>query len=639
MGDQGAVQQARVLEQRFDWMISSDVGMDDRDLGVEGQQPREELALRVPGANGSTDGCCVSHGVGCFAVGKVPDEIGNCVAGDDVRQRGDGTDANATWYDFDADNVEGLEVNHITVDGAAVGVDDGPSGEDHRIGTGGEAQRFVDGVRSVVVHDHERLHPFLGPPLEAAVRPRRVGRAAAQWYIVAMGSLLVRNATVLVTMDDASTEIANGGLYAVDGFIEQVGATMDLPTTADEVVDLQGHVILPGLINTHHHFYQTLTRAIPGAQDVGLFDWLRALYPIWNRLTPEAVRVSTQVALAELALSGCTTTSDHQYLFPNGSRLDDQIEGADPVGLRFHAARGSMSLGESDGGLPPDGCVEDHDAILSDTQRVLAEYHDTSPGSMLQVVVAPCSPFSVTPEIMRDSAALAREHDAHLHTHVAETLDEEAFCIETFGLRPVELMEDLGWVGPDVWYAHGVFINEDEIAKLAATGTGVAHCPSSNMRLASGIAPVRRYLDAGVRLGLGVDGSASNDSSHLIAEARQAMLLSRLAAAPSIEGGDLLTGRQALRIATRGSANVLGRNDIGSLEPGKTADFIAIALDRPEYAGALHDPVAAVVFASPVTVDHSWVHGRRVVESGELATIDRSALIAKHNRLATELAR
>ncbi len=453
-----------------------------------------------------------------------------------------------------------------------------------------------------------------------------------------MASLLVRNATVLVTMDDASTEISDGGLYAVDGFIEQVGRTTDMPQTADEVVDLDGHVVLPGLINTHHHFYQTLTRAIPGAQDAGLFDWLRTLYPIWNRLTPEAVRISTQVALAELALSGCTTTSDHQYLFPNGSRLDDQIEGAAPVGIRFHAARGSMSLGESDGGLPPDGCVEDHDAILSDTERVLATYHDTSPGSMLQVVVAPCSPFSVTTEIMRDSAALARTHDAHLHTHVAETLDEEAFCIDTFGLRPVELMEDLGWVGPDVWYAHGVFINDDEIAKLAATGTGVAHCPSSNMRLASGIAPVRKYLDAGVRLGLGVDGSASNDSSHLIAEARQAMLLSRLAAAPSIEGGELLTGRQSLRIATRGSAEVLGRTDIGSLEPGKAADFIAISLDRPEYAGALHDPVAAVVFASPVTVDHSRVHGRSVVENGELTTIDRSALIAEHNTLAAALA-
>jgi len=467
---------------------------------------------------------------------------------------------------------------------------------------------------------------------DESVEPR------AQWYIASMGSLLVRNATVLVTMDDSSRELADGAIYAVDGFIEQVGQTSDLPQTADEVVDLRGHVVLPGLINTHHHFYQTLTRAIPGAQDVGLFDWLRTLYPIWNRLTPDAVRTSTQVALAELALSGCTTSSDHQYLFPNGSRLDDQIEGAAPVGIRFHAARGSMSLGESEGGLPPDGCVEDHDAILSDTQRVLDTYHDPSPGSMLQVVVAPCSPFSVTPAIMRDSAALAREYGAHLHTHVAETLDEEAFCIETFGLRPVALMEDLGWVGPDVWYAHGVFINDDEIATLASTGTGVAHCPSSNMRLASGIAPVRRYLEAGVRLGLGVDGSASNDSSHLIAEARQAMLLSRLAAAPSIEGGDLLTGRQALRIATRGSAAVLGRGDIGSLEPGKAADFIAIALDRPEYAGALHDPVAAVVFATPVTVDHSWVQGRHIVKDGELTTIDRRALVAKHNEQAALLA-
>lgn len=454
-----------------------------------------------------------------------------------------------------------------------------------------------------------------------------------------MGSLLVRNASVIVTMDDSSTEFVDGAIHAVDGFIDQVGPTNQLPHTADEVVDLAGHLILPGLVNTHHHFYQTLTRAIPGAQDVGLFDWLRALYPIWNRLTPESVRISTQVALAELALSGCTTSSDHQYLFPNGSKLDDQIEGAEPIGVRFHAARGSMSLGESDGGLPPDGCVEDHDAILEDTKRVLDAYHDSAPGSMLQVVVAPCSPFSVTPEIMRDSAALAREYGAHLHTHVAETLDEETFCIETFGRRPVALMEDLGWVGADVWFAHGVFIDDDEISRLSSTGTGVAHCPSSNMRLASGIAPVRSYLKAGVRLGLGVDGSASNDSSHMIAEARQAMLLSRLAAAPSIEGGDLLTARQSLRIATRGSAAVLGRSDIGSLEPGKAADFIAIDLDRPEYAGALHDPVAAVVFASPVTVDHSWVHGRRIVEHGELTTIDRQALVAEHNRAAAALAR
>ncbi len=452
-----------------------------------------------------------------------------------------------------------------------------------------------------------------------------------------MSTLLVRNAQVLATMDDDGAEIDGGGLFAVDGFITQVGRTADLPETADEVVDLHGHVVLPGLINTHHHFYQTLTRAVPGAQDAGLFDWLRTLYPIWARLTPDDVRIATQLAMSEMALSGCTTSSDHQYLFPNGSSVDDQIEGAAAVGLRFHVARGSMSLGESDGGLPPDSVVEDEDAILSDTQRVIEAFHDPEPGAMTRVVVAPCSPFSVTPEIMRESAALARSYGVHLHTHVAETLDEEEFCIETFGRRPVELMEDLGWVGEDVWYAHGVFINDAEIGRLSSSRTGVAHCPSSNMRLASGIAPVRKYLASDMRLGIGLDGSASNDGNHMIGEARQAMLLARLAAAPSLEGGRLLTGREALRIATRGSAEILGRHDIGSLEPGKGADFIAISLDRLEYAGALHDPVAAVVFSAPTRVDQSFVHGRQVVANGEVVGVDLVALIEQHNAAAARL--
>jgi cytosine/adenosine deaminase-related metal-dependent hydrolase len=452
-----------------------------------------------------------------------------------------------------------------------------------------------------------------------------------------MASLLVRNADVLVTMDDSGSEIPGGGLLAVDGFIRQVGPTEDLPGTADEVVDLRGHVVLPGLVNTHHHFYQTLTRAVPGAQDVGLFDWLRRLYPIWARMTPDHVRISTTTALAELALSGCTTSSDHLYVFPNGSSLDDQIEGAAPVGLRLHAARGSMSLGESHGGLPPDSVVEDHDTILADTQSMIERHNDPDDGAMIRVVVAPCSPFSVTPEIMRDSAELAREHGVHLHTHVAETIDEEDFCVEMFGVRPVEHMERLGWVGDDVWYAHGVFVDDDEIARLGATSTGVAHCPTSNMRLASGIAPVRRYLDSGVRLGLGVDGSASNDGSHLLAEVRQAMLLSRLTAAPSLDGGPLMSARQALRIATRGSAETLGRSDLGSLEPGKAADFIAIRLDRLDYAGALHDPVAAIVFAAPATVDHSFVHGRPVVSDGRLVHVDVEQLVRQHNAAAASL--
>lgn len=456
-------------------------------------------------------------------------------------------------------------------------------------------------------------------------------------HCASMATLLVRHAQVLVTMDDTDSEIVDGGLYAVDGFIRQVGPTETLPATADEEIDLSGHIVLPGLINTHHHFYQTLTRAVPGAQDVGLFAWLRTLYPIWARLTPEDVRLATTLALAELALSGCTTSSDHQYLFPNGSSVDDQIEGAAPVGLRFHVARGSMSLGESAGGLPPDSVVEQAHAILDDTQRVIEAFHDPSPGAMTRVVVAPCSPFSVTPDIMRASAELARSHGVHLHTHVAETLDEEQFCVETFGRRPVELMEDLGWVGSDVWYAHGVHIDDQEIERLAANRTGVAHCPTSNMRLASGIAPVRRYLASEVRLGLGVDGSASNDSSHLLAEVRQAMLLSRLAAAPSLQGGRLLTAREALHMATRGSASLLGRDDIGSLQPGMGADFIAISLDRLSYSGALHDPVAAVVFAAPRGVDHSFVHGRPVVRDGSLVGVDIPDLVQRHNRAAARL--
>jgi cytosine/adenosine deaminase-related metal-dependent hydrolase len=446
-------------------------------------------------------------------------------------------------------------------------------------------------------------------------------------------SLLIKHATVLATMDDAGTEIEDGGLYAVDGWIEQVGPTSDLPDDADEVLDLGGHAVIPGLINTHHHFYQTLTRAV--AQDAGLFDWLGVLYPIWARMTPDDVAVSTQVALAELALSGCTTSSDHLYLYPNGSSFDDQVRAAQTIPLRVHLARGSMSLGESKGGLPPDSVVEDEDRILTDTARVIEEYHDPSPGAMLRVVVAPCSPFSVTPDLMREAADLARTHGVQLHTHVAETLDEEGFCIGLFAMRPVELMEDLGWAGDDVWYAHGIFVDESEIGRMASSGTGVTHCPTSNMRLASGIAPLRGYLAAGVRTGLGVDGSASNDGSHLLGEARQAMLLARLAAAG--EDGPFFSAREALRLATRGSASVLGRDDVGSLEVGKAADFTAISLDRIGYAGALNDPLAAVLFAAPVTVDHTYVHGRAVVSDGELVGVDLPRLLEEHNAASRRL--
>lgn len=449
-----------------------------------------------------------------------------------------------------------------------------------------------------------------------------------------MATLLLRNATLLATMD--GEEVPGGGLFVRDGWIEQVGPTADLPDEADEVVDLSGHVVLPGLVNTHHHFYQTLTRVVPGAQDAGLFDWLTTLYPVWARMTSDHVRVATTLAMAELALSGCTTAFDHHYLWPNGSRLDDQVEGAAPVGLRFHASRGSMSLGESRGGLPPDSVVEDEDAILEDCRRVVDEYHDPAPGSMLQVALAPCSPFSVTTDLMRRSADLAREVGVRLHTHLAETADEESYCLEHFGARPVEYVAGLGWEGSDVWYAHAVHVAPDEAEAIAAAGTGVAHCPTSNMRLASGIAPVASYLARGVPVGLGVDGSASNDSSHLLAEARQAMLLARVGAA--LEGSqEQLSARQALGMATVGGAELLGRQDIGRLAPGKLADVIAVDLDRVEFAGARHDPLAALVFCSPVRIDHSWVGGKRVVESGRLVGVDERDLVSEHNRLAASL--
>jgi 8-oxoguanine deaminase len=458
-----------------------------------------------------------------------------------------------------------------------------------------------------------------------------------------MSSILLRNAVIVVTMDDQRREIHDGGLYIRNGFIEQVGPTRDLPESADEILDLSGHIIFPGLINTHHHFYQTLTRVVRGAQNVNLFHWLKTLYPIWARMTPEDVYISTQTALSELALSGCTTASDHLYLFPNGSRLDDEIAAAKEVGLRLHASRGSMSLGESKGGLPPDEVVEDEASILEDSQRIIEQYHDPKPGSMVQIVLAPCSPFSVTGSLMRSSAALAREFGVHLHTHLAETEDEEAFCQEKFGLRPVALMEKLDWLGQDVWFAHSVHVNHDEIIQYAEQGCGVAHCPTSNMRLASGIAPILDMLQAGVKVGLGVDGSASNDGSNLLEETRQAMLAARVKAGimgASKSGGEgipIMTARQALEIATRGGANVLGRHDLGSLEPGKCADLFAISLDKLEYAGALHDPVAAVVFCAPARADYTVVGGKFIVKEGQLMTLDIHNLVKRHNQAARRL--
>ncbi len=448
-----------------------------------------------------------------------------------------------------------------------------------------------------------------------------------------MPTLLIRHATLLVTMDDADTRWADGGLFITDNVITAVGPTGNLPDTADRVLDAHNRILLPGLVNTHHHFTQTLTRAVPAAQDATLFQWLTTLYPIWARLTPEAVYVSSKTAMAELLLSGCTTSSDHTYLWPNGARLDDQIQAASELGLRFHAARGSMSVGESQRGLPPDRVTEDEATILTDSRRVIEQYHDARRYAMLRIVLAPCSPFSVSPDLMRESLALARSYGVHSHTHLAETHDEEVYCLEHFGRRPVELAEDLGWVGPDVWHAHMVHPSAAETGRLGATHTGVAHCPSSNMRLASGIAPLRALSAAGARVGLGVDGSASNDSSHLLTEARQALLLQRVTGDPAA-----LTATEVWRLATHGGAAVLGRDDIGVLAPGMAADVIGYRLDTlPLAGGAVHDPLAALLFCRPPDVDLSIVNGRMRVQDGRLLGVDLPALVARHNTIAQAL--
>lgn len=450
-----------------------------------------------------------------------------------------------------------------------------------------------------------------------------------------MTSLLIQHAALIVSMDDADTRWTDGGIYVEDNVIRQIGPTEQLQQQADHTIDARNMILLPGLVNTHHHFYQTLTRNVPAAQDANLFQWLRIHYPIWAGLTPEAIYVSTKTAIAELMLSGCTTSSDHCYIWPNGARIDDQIAAATEMGFRFHAARGSMSVGETQGGLPPDSVVEEEAAILRDSQRVIEDYHDASRYAMLRIVLAPCSPFSVSPQLMRQSVEMARSYSVHSHTHLAETLDEAAYCTTTFGRTPVELVEDLGWVGPDVWHAHMVHPGVDEITRLGQSNTGVAHCPSSNMRLASGIAPIGQLRQAGARVGLGVDGSASNDSSHLLAEARQAMLLQRVKGNPAA-----MTAREALWLATRGGAAVLGRDDIGYLAPGMAADFIGYRLDTLALAGgAPHDPLASLVFCQPPSVDLSVINGRVRVQAQTLLDIDLPALVERHNAIAHALVR
>ncbi len=442
---------------------------------------------------------------------------------------------------------------------------------------------------------------------------------------------MLRNAAVLIGRNAAGR-----------GVIEWIGpshaarqALGDKP--ADITLSLRDHIVLPGLVNTHHHLYQTLTRVI--AQDSGLFDWLKTLYPIWLGLTSEAVHVSALTGLAELMLSGCTTSSDHLYIYPNDCRIDDEIRAAREIGIRFHATRGAMSLGESQGGLPPDKATERESDILRDSLRAIETWHDPSRHAMLRIALAPCSPFSVTTGLMRECAALARSHGVMLHTHLAETRDEEAYCLSQFGMRPLDYAASVGWLGNDVWYAHGVHFDAGDIRRMAQHGCGVAHCPSSNMRLASGIAPVRLMLGAGMKVGLGVDGSASNDGGHLLAEARQAMLVSRLLPTTDTAGQAALGAYEAVWLATRGGAAVLGRDEIGRIAVGCSADLIAIDLNRVEFAGALHDPLAAVVFCAPRGVDFSMIDGRIVIEQGRLTTLDLPRVIERHNQISRALIR
>ena len=441
---------------------------------------------------------------------------------------------------------------------------------------------------------------------------------------------IIKNAHTILTMDDARRELNGHDILLRDGVIAGIGKNLSIPAGA-EIVDARNAVVTPGLVNTHHHLYQSLTRAVPGGQDALLFGWLHTLYPIWAGFGPEEMRVSAMLGLSELALSGCTMSSDHLYLFPNGSRLDDTIEGAAEVGLRFFPTRGAMSIGESDGGLPPDHLVEDEESILNDCIRVIDQFHDASESSMVRVGVAPCSPFSVSRELMRDAALLAREKFVFLHTHLAENDEDIAYSLEKFGCRPRQYAEELGWTGDDVWHAHCVKLDGQEIDLFSKSGTGVAHCPCSNCRLGSGIAPIRAMRDQGVKVGLGVDGSASNDVANLMDEARQTMLLQRVQ-----NGADAMSAREALEIASRGGADVLGRPECGRIALGKRADIAIWDISGIESAGSW-DPTALVI-AGPNKVRHLFVEGRQIVRDWNMVTLDLPKLIETQNRLALKLA-
>ena len=468
-----------------------------------------------------------------------------------------------------------------------------------------------------------------------------------------MTTLLIHNAHTIATLNDAGDELRNASIFIRNHVIEAIGPASDLPQTADKVINAANHVVIPGMVNTHHHMSQSLTRAIPGVQNAELFSWLTGLYPIWAGLQPDMIYASTQTAMAELLLSGCTTSSDHLYIYPNGVKLDDCIAAAQEIGMRFVATRGSMSVGQSKGGLPPDRVVEQEDAILKDTQRLIETYHDASHGAMTQVAVAPCSPFSVSQDLMRLSAEMARHYGVRLHTHLAENDHDIAYSLEKFNRTPTQYAEDLGWLGHDVWHAHCVKLDDEGISLFAATRTGIAHCPCSNMRLASGIAPIRKMIEAGVPVGLGVDGSASNDAAHMVNEARQAMLLARLR--KSLEGPQVnsdgktvfgcdsapmeMTARDALRLATRGGAEVLGRQDIGQLSVGYCADLAVFDLRSLSFAGgAVHDAIGSLMLCASAPAAYTVVNGQVVVSEGQLTRVELGRVIERHNQYAVQLA-
>lgn len=447
--------------------------------------------------------------------------------------------------------------------------------------------------------------------------------------------LLIKNARRVVVMDDAGTELSDADVLIRGKVILAVGKGLEEPGA--EVLDARGCVVIPGMINTHHHLCQTLTRATPAAQDAKLFDWLVYHYTVWRHLTPETAGLGAMVGLGELLLTGCTTSTDHTYLYPRGltGLVDAQIEAARTLGIRFHPTRGSMSVGSSKGGLPPDDCTQAEEEILRDGERLVKRFHDPAQYSMTRVGLAPCAPFSVSPELMKETAAEAKKWGVRMHTHLCETLDEEAYCLEKYKLRPIDFIESLGWMDSNVWLAHMVHVNDDEIKRLAKAKVGVAHCPSSNFRLGSGVPPIRKYLDAGVPVGLAVDGSASNDTSDMLGEARQAMLVHRVKS-----GVASMPARDALRLATRGGASVVGRDDIGQLSPGKAADLAVFDVDRLDYAGSAGDPVASLLFCG-ASHRTKWtiVNGKVVVADGKLVNADEARLTRDANAACLDLLR